>query len=88
MNDTVWIEAQDGNLINLSKVAFIKPYSRTTNVQLIACFAEDAAPLVVAEVDTLQAAQTLLKKIQELIKTNVKCIDAGMLVRQANNDNH
>lgn len=82
MNETVWIETQSGDLINLSKIAFIKPYSFQASVELRAYFTEDVPPLLIAEVNTLKEAQRFLQKVAELIKTNVKCIDANMLVNQ------
>jgi len=86
MNDAVWLEAQNGILINLNKIAFIKHRSHPTYTEVLVCFSEDIQPIVIAVLTSQKAAEKFLKLMSKMIKSNVKCIDAGLIIEQAENE--
>ena len=86
MNNIIWLETQNGELLNLSKIAFINHRIFGDHVEIRACFSEDIGPLVIANVSTVMVAQKFLRNISRMMKTNIKCIDASLLVEQAENE--
>lgn len=86
MNETIWLETATGELLNLSKVAFIKHKVHSEYVEILACFDSEAMPMVLARVKTQKAAQKFLDKIATSIRINQKYINASMFVTQAENE--
>lgn len=86
MADTVWVEALDGELINLNQIGFIKYIIHSDRVELIACFTADISPIPLANVSSVAVAKRFLRIMGTLIKSNVKCISTQIIATQAESE--